>query len=95
MFDIFDGDGNNIGAIELSEKQRRLLEEDGASVVTIYHTPRMLQHVLGNDSGTFEISRKAGPRAGGGRLVVRPDSLSGLKRYIAMQVAIKKMQGTH
>jgi hypothetical protein len=89
MFDIFDGDGNNIGAIELSEKQQRLLEDDGASVVTIFHTPRMLQHVLGNDSGSFEISRKSADR-----LVVRPDSLPALRRYIAMQVQIKKMQGT-
>ena len=86
MFGIFDGDGHAIGYIELSEKQQRLLEEDGASIVAIFHTPRMLQHVLGTDSGSFELSRKDD------RLQVHASNLPALRRYIAMQIQIKEMQ---
>ena len=56
MTAIYDGDGNEIADIGLSEKQRTLLEA-GENVVMIYHTPQMLRYLLGEHSGSFVLHK--------------------------------------
>ena len=81
MTTIFDGDGNELAEIQLSEKQTQVLGA-GEAIVVIYHTPQLLRHILGEQNGTFTL-RKAG------ELVVAKD-VDGLKRYAALQIAIRK-----
>lgn len=81
MTGIFDRDGNEIGQVEISHKQQAVLDA-GEEIVVIYHTPQLLRHIIGEKSGTF-VLRMVGPH------VVAQDAAA-IKRYIALQVAIKK-----
>jgi hypothetical protein len=81
MTGIFDRDGNEIAQIEISHKQQAVLDT-GEEIVVIYHTPQLLRHIIGEKSGTF-VLRKMG-------LLVVAQDVAGIKRYAALQVAIKK-----
>lgn len=78
---IFDCDGNELADIPLSEKQCALLEA-GENVVTIYHTPQMLRHVLGQCNGTFTLTKQQD------RIVV--NDVPSLRAYADMQRAVKQ-----
>jgi len=43
---IFDGDGNEIADLDISEKQTKILEL-GEEVVLLFHTPQLLRSLLG------------------------------------------------
>jgi hypothetical protein len=60
MSDIYDADGNEIGAIALSARQRALLDA-GENIAVLYHTPQLLRDALGHSSGSFML-RKDGDR---------------------------------
>ena len=51
---VHDADGNELGELSISDKQREALS-DGAAVEVQYHTPQLLQSVLGTHSGTFTL----------------------------------------
>ena len=53
---IFDGDGNEIADIPLSEKQQRRARA-GEEIVVIYHTPQMLRYLLGEHSGSVHAAQ--------------------------------------
>ena len=78
---IFDGDGNEIADIEISEKQTKILEL-GEEVVLLFHTPRMFRELLGERTGSFML-KKIGPR------VVAIDGGS-VKKYADMLRAVKQ-----
>ena len=84
MTDIFDKDGNNIGDIELSEKQQRILNTDQAEVVMIYHTPQMLRGIIAPQNGSF-VLRRLNAR-------VEVDRPNVLQDYVRMRRAIVKAQ---
>jgi hypothetical protein len=77
---IHDGDGNEVGDIELSIKQKSVLEA-GEEIVVIYRTPQTLRHVIGDEEGSF-ILHKAGDRT-----IVRDANV--LRNYAKLQRAIK------
>jgi hypothetical protein len=77
---IHDGDGNEVGDIELSVKQKAVLET-GEDIVVIYRTPQTLRHVIGDEEGSF-ILHKLGERT-----IVRDANV--LRRYAKLQRAIK------
>ena len=81
-FDVYDNAGAQIGAIPISLQQREQLHL-GATVTIGWHTPRMLQHLLGGASnGAFDVSEIDG------RLIVNdPEQV---KRYIEMQLNIAR-----
>lgn len=83
---IHDGDGNEVGDIVLSAKQRAVLET-GEEIVVIYHTPQTLRHVLGEKSGTFTLLKV------GERVIVRDANV--LRRFVELQRAIKSARGAH
>jgi hypothetical protein len=76
---IYDADGNEIGSIPLSDKQRTTIET-GADIVVIYHTPQMLRSLLGDCNGSF-VLRKDGDRV----LTTTP---SAVKDYAKLRAAI-------
>lgn len=85
MDSIYDSDGNEIGSIPLSDKQRATIET-GAEIVVIYHTPQMLRSVLGERNGTF-VLRKDGER-------VVTTTTAAAKEFVALQKAIAATRGT-
>lgn len=85
MDTIYDSDGNEIGGIALSEKQRATIET-GADIVVIYHTPQMLRSLLGERNGSFML-RKDGER-------VVTTSSAAVKDFVALQKAIAATRGT-
>ena len=82
MFDVYDIDGAQIGAIPISPQQRKQLHA-GATINITYHTPRMLQGVLGQQNGSFELMEIDG------KLVVNDPEQA--KRYVAMQIDIARV----
>ena len=76
---IYDSDGNEIGSIPLSDKQRTTIET-GAEIVVIYHTPQLLRSLLGERNGSF-ILRKDGDR-------VVTTTTAAVKDFVALQQAI-------
>lgn len=83
MPDVFDENGERIGVIPLSEQQLRMLK---SGCITVYfHTPQLLHHLLGTDSGSFEIGRNDK-----GDIVVRAGEVAKLKRFIDLQSDIKR-----
>ena len=78
---IFDGDGNEIADIEISEKQTKILEL-GEEVVLLFHTPQLLRSLLGERTGSFTL-KKIGAR------VIAMDADS-VKKYADMLRAVKK-----
>jgi len=83
---IFDGDGNELADIALSEKQQGMLHHD-EDIIVIYHTPQMLRHILGEKSGTF-LLHKRGDRI----ITAAPDNL---RAYASLQRAIKVAREQH
>ena len=83
---IFDGDGNELADIALSEKQQSVLDHD-ESIIVIYHTPQMLRHILGERSGSFML-RKRGDHI----VAAAPDNL---RAYADLQRAIKVAREQH
>ena len=80
MTDIFDKDGNNLGDIELSEKQQRILNTDQAEVVMISRTPQMLRGIIAPQNGSF-VLRRLNAR-------VEVDRPNVLQDYVRMRRAI-------
>ena len=79
QFNVYEATGAHIGELPISPQQREQLHA-GTTISIRYHTPRMLQGVLGQKNGSFEVMEV------NGRLVVNdPDQA---KRYIAMQIDI-------
>ena len=78
---IFDGDGNEIADIEISEKQTKILEL-GEEVVLLFHTPQLLRSLLGERTGSFTL-KKIGAR------ITAMDAGS-VKKYADMLRAVKK-----
>lgn len=86
MTTIFDGDGNEIADIALSEKQQSVLDHD-EDIIVLYHTPQMLRYVLGECSGSFMLHKR------GDRIIAAaPDSL---RAYANLQRAIKSAREQH
>jgi hypothetical protein len=81
MVDVFDGDGNMIAGIPISEKQLAALEA-GAEVAVIFHTPQLLRYLLGERSGSFSLHRAAG------RIITR--DVDAVKHFAELQAAIAK-----
>lgn len=82
---IYDGDGNEIGSIPLSDKQRATIEA-GETIVVIYHTPQLLRSVLGERNGSFML-RKDGDR-------VVTTTTAAVKDFVALQKAIAATRGS-
>jgi len=78
---IFDGDGNEIADIEVSEKQTKILEL-GEEVVLLFHTPQLLRSLLGERTGSF-VLKKIGTRV----VAIDGDSV---KKYADMLRAVKQ-----
>jgi len=78
---IFDGDGNEIADIEISEKQTKILEL-GEEVVLLFHTPQLLRSLLGERTGSFML-KKIGAR------ITAMDAGS-VKKYADMLRAVKQ-----
>jgi hypothetical protein len=85
MDTIHDSDGNEIGGIALSDKQRATIET-GAEIVVIYHTPQLLRSLLGERNGSFML-RKDGDR-------VVTTTTAAVKDFVALQKAITVVRGT-
>jgi hypothetical protein len=83
---IYDGDGNEVADITISEKQRRVLET-GEEIMVIYHTPQTLLYVIGERAGKFTLRRE------GQRIIAR--DLPMLRRYVDLQRAIKAAREAH
>jgi hypothetical protein len=77
---VYDGEGNELGDVPMSETQQAALER-GSNVSVLYHTPQLLQHTLGRRSGSFMLY-KADDR------VVALTS-SAVKEFLELQAAIK------
>ena len=81
VFHIHEANGAQIGEIPISPQQLAQLHAGGTITIS-YHTPRMLQQVLGQRNGSFEVVEVDR------QLVVsNPDEA---KRYIAMQLDIAR-----
>lgn len=80
MTAIYDNEGNEIAEIDLSEKQRAVLET-GENIVMIYHTPQMLRYLLGEHTGTFVLHKHD-------EQVIVNDA-GRLRKYADLQRAIK------
>lgn len=76
---IYDSDGNEVGSMPLSDKQRATIET-GAEIVVIYHTPQMLRSLLGERNGSFML------RKDGNRVVTT--STAAVKDFMAIQAGI-------
>ena len=85
MHDIVDGDGAQVGTIPLSEKQLAQLKT-GAAITVQWHTPRLLQSMLGMETGAFELRQDDG-----GKIIVT--DAEPLRRYVALQANIKHARG--
>jgi len=78
---IFDGDGNEIADLDISEKQTKILEL-GEEVVLLFHTPQLLRSLLGERTGSFML-KKIGTRV----VAIDADSV---KKYAALVHAVKQ-----
>jgi hypothetical protein len=76
---IYDSEGNELGRMPLSDKQRATIET-GADIVVIYHTPQMLRSLLGERNGSF-ILRKDGDR-------VVTTTAAAVKEFVGLQAGI-------
>jgi DNA-binding winged helix-turn-helix (wHTH) protein len=86
MTAIYDGNGNEIADIGLSDKQRALLEAD-EEIVLIYHTPQTLRYLLGEHSGSFVLRKKLA------QIVV--SDVDRLRAFADLQRAIKAAREQH
>ena len=81
VFWVYEANGAQIGEIPISPQQRAQLHA-GGTVTIQYHTPRMLQGMLGQKNGSFEVTEVDGQL-----IVFNPDEA---KRYITMQLDIAR-----
>ena len=81
---IYDPKGNEIADIPLSEISQNKLQKDGANIVVLYHTPRMLQGERDARAGSFTLRRI------GDRLV--SDQPTAVKEYADIQKAFAALQ---
>jgi len=77
---IYDSDGNVLGEMPLSEKQQAVLESTGKLSV-LYHTPQLLQHALGQRSGSFMLYKQ------GDRVVALTSN--SVREFLELQASIK------
>jgi hypothetical protein len=80
MFKIYGEEGEVLGTLYLTEKQQKILDS-GEQLVVIYHTPQLLQNVLGTRSGSI-ILVKQGEQ-------IRTATPGAARDFIALQAAIK------
>jgi hypothetical protein len=85
MHDIVDGDGAPVATISLSENQVKQLQA-GTAITVQWHTPRLLQSMLGMQAGAFELRQDEG-----GKIIVA--DAESLRRYAALQANIKRARG--
>jgi hypothetical protein len=80
MFKIYGDDGEVLGAMPLTERQQKILDS-GEQLVVIYHTPQLLQGLLGTRSGSIVLV-KVGEE-------IRTVTPGATKDFIALQASIK------
>jgi hypothetical protein len=85
MHDIVDSDGAPVGSIPLSDQQLTQLQA-GTAITVQWHTPRMLQSILGTQAGAFELRQDEG-----GKIIV--SDAESVRRYAALQTNIKRARG--
>jgi hypothetical protein len=73
--EIFDGNGESLGHITLSDNQMKTLATGGLIAVR-YHTPQLLRAALGDRNGLFEL------KLIDGKIVAQAPEEA--KRYIAL-----------
>lgn len=81
---IHDRDGNEVGDIELSYKQKAVLET-GEEVVVIFRTPQTVRHVIGDEQGSFVLHKD------GDRIIVHDAGM--LRGYAKLQRTVKAARG--
>ena len=81
VFWIYEATGAQIGEIPISPQQLKALHA-GGTVTIQYHTPRMLQGMLGQKNGAFDVTEIDG------QLIV--SSAEAVKQYIELQAQIAK-----
>jgi hypothetical protein len=79
MEKIYDADGNELGSVPLTEKQRDALDA-GGSIAVLYHTPQLMHAELGKRSGSFSLHKD------GDRLVTTTPAA--VKDYAQLRTAI-------
>lgn len=79
--EIFDGNGESLGHITLSDNQMKTLATGGLIAVR-YHTPQLLRAALGDRHGLFELKIEDGR--------ITATDPGEVKRYIEMLDAIEK-----
>lgn len=84
MTDIYSRSGEKIAAVPLSEKQIAALEA-GTEVTVLYHTPQLLQSLLGATSGSFTL------RKDGDHIVT--DVPDAVQKCASLQEAIRVARG--
>jgi hypothetical protein len=58
MADIYNKNGELVASdIPISEKQQQLLNL-GIAITMDFHTPQLMRHKLGNQTGTFQLSKE-------------------------------------
>lgn len=77
---VYDTDGNMLGDVPLSEMQQAALERTG-KVSVLYHTPQLLQGLLGRRSGSFMLYQQ------GDRIMALTSSA--VKEFLEIQAAVK------
>lgn len=85
MDTIYDGQGNELGKVRLTEKQLAALD-DGGSINVLYHTPQLMHSVLGQRSGSFPLM-KEGDRL----LTTKPTAV---KEFLEIQAAIAAIKAS-
>jgi len=80
MFKIYGDDGEVLGTLALTERQQAILDK-GEQLVVIYHTPQLLQHLLGTRSGSIVLV-KDGEQ-------IKTMTLQATRDFINLQASIK------
>jgi len=80
MFKIYDDSGEVMGVLPLTERQQAILDS-GQELVVIYHTPQLLQNMLGNRSGSVVLV-KSGEE-------IRTKTPAATRQFLDLQASIK------
>jgi len=80
MFKIYGEEGGVLGTLYLTEKQQKILDS-GEQLVVIYHTPQLLQNMLGNRSGSVVLV-KSGEE-------IRTKTPAATRQFLDLQASIK------
>jgi hypothetical protein len=81
-YEIFDGNGDSLGRLTLSQNQMKTLATGGVIAVR-YHTPQRLRDALGDRHGLFELKLDAGGH-------ITATDPGEVKRYIELLDAIEQ-----